>query len=87
MYRREVIERGMPIVAGLIQRGIDKGVFRPVDPELALRSVLGPIVAHLLMAEIFGVVPEGGLNLPKLFKSHMDILFNGLLVAEEKPNG
>jgi AcrR family transcriptional regulator len=87
MYRREVIERALPVVAALIQRGIDKGVFRPVDPELALRSVLGPIVAHVLMAEIFGVVPDGGLSLPKLFQSHMDILFNGLLVAEEKRNG
>lgn len=84
MYRREVIDRAIPIITGLIQRGIDKGVFRPVDPELALRSVLGPVGMHLLMAEIFGIVPEGGLDVPKLLQTHIDILFNGLLAPEAK---
>jgi AcrR family transcriptional regulator len=79
MYRREVIERALPIVSGMIARGIASGVFRPVDPEFAIRSVFGPIGMHLIMSEIFGVVPEGGLNLPKLIETHLDILYNGLV--------
>lgn len=84
MYRREVIERAMPVAAGLIRRGIDKGVFRPVDPELTLRSLIGPIAIHMLMAEAFGIMPEKGLEMPRLIEHHMDILFNGLLSEQER---
>ena len=82
MYRREVIDRALPVAVALIRRGIDKGVFRPVDPELAVRSLIGPIGMHVLMAEAFGIVPEGGLNLPALMETHIAILFNGLLTDE-----
>ena len=37
---------------------------------------------HLMMAEIFGLVPAGGLDLPRLVESHIDILYNGLLTEE-----
>ena len=82
MYRREVIERGMPLMQALIRRGVESGDFRPVDPELALRSIVGPIGMHLLMAEIFGITPARGLELERLLESHIDILFNGLLAEQ-----
>ena len=44
-----------------------------------MRSLLGPIGMHLMLAEIFGVVPQGGLNLPRLIETHVDILYNGLV--------
>src|SRR6185312_6394698 len=83
MYRREVIDRALPILIGVVRRGVESGAFRPVDPELAVRSILGPIGLHLLMAEIFGLVPAGGLNLKGLIESHIDILENGLIQKEE----
>ncbi|MDR3474935.1 MAG: TetR/AcrR family transcriptional regulator [Devosia sp.] len=79
MYRREVIERGLPLVTELVRRGVESGAFRPVDPELAVRSIIGPIGMHLLLAEIFGMTPNGGLNLKGLIESHIDILYNGLV--------
>ena len=83
MYRREVIDRALPILIGVVRRGVESGAFRPVDPELAVRSILGPIGLHLLMAEIFGLVPVGGLNLKGLIESHIDILENGLIQKEQ----
>jgi AcrR family transcriptional regulator len=82
MYRREVIDRGLSILVGIVRRGVESGVFRPVDPELAARSVIGAIGMHLLMAEIFDIVPDGGLNLPKLIETHIDILYYGLVSQE-----
>lgn len=79
MYRREVIGRVIPILIGVVKRGIESGDFRPVDPELAVRSIFGPIGMHLIVAEIFGIVPEGGLNLRGLVESHLDILEHGLM--------
>jgi len=82
MYRREVIERGLPLLEELVRRGIASGDFRSVDPELAVRSVIGPIAIHLLLAEIFSVTPAGGIDVGRLIDSHMDILANGLFTEQ-----
>jgi len=78
MYRREVIDRVIPAVEGLIRRGIDQGYLRQVDPSLTIRSIIGPLLLHVAMAELFGIMPEGGLHLDKLVDNHLSILFDGL---------
>ena len=78
MYRREVLDRVIPVVEQLIQSGIAEGHFRPVDPELTIRSIVGPIVLHMLMAEIFGITPEAGLSVDRLVDNHLTVLFDGL---------
>jgi len=45
-YSDEVISRGHRLVASLIQRGIDAGEFRPVDPSVAARMLMAPLVMH-----------------------------------------
>ncbi len=78
MYRHEVLDRAIPMVAGLIERGIADGYLRPVDPELTVRSVVGPILTHMLLAEVFGIVPPGGIDMKALINNHLSILFDGL---------
>lgn len=78
MYRREVIDRVLPVVEGLLRRGIDQGYLRPVDPSLTVRSIIGPLLMHVAMAEVFGLVPEGGMHFDKLVDNHLLILFDGL---------
>jgi AcrR family transcriptional regulator len=78
MYRREVLDRVIPVVRRLIANGIHEGYLRPVDPDLTVRSIVGPIVLHMLMAEIFGMLPEGGLSINRLIDNHLSILFDGL---------
>lgn len=85
-YRESVLERIMPAVAGLVARGIASGHLRPVDPELAIRSIVGPLVAHLALSEVFGVTPADGLALERLLENHLTILFDGL-AAREANNG
>ena len=78
MYRVEVLDKVLPVVIGLIRKGIEQGYLRQVDPELTVRSIIGPLMLHLLMAEIFGITPEGGLHFDKLVDNHLTILFDGL---------
>ena len=78
MYRREVLDRVIPAIEGVIARGIDQGYLRPVDPHLTIRSIIGPLMLHVAMAEIFGIVPEGGLHFDKMIDNHLTILFDGL---------
>lgn len=78
MYRTEVLDRVLPVVIRLIGNGVEEGHFRPVDPELTVRSLVGPVMLHLLMAELFGLMPAGGLELDRLIDNHLTILFDGL---------
>eukprot|EP01035_Chromulina_nebulosa_P002855 gene2855-3897_t len=78
MYRREVLDRVIPAVTRLIQNGVDEGYLRPVDPELTLRSLIGPIALHMMLAEIFAITPPGGLQIERLIDNHLTILFDGL---------
>jgi AcrR family transcriptional regulator len=78
MYRREVLDRVIPVIETLIKRGIDQGYLRQVDANLTIRSIVGPIALHILMAEIFGIMPRDGLALDRLIENHLTILFDGL---------
>lgn len=81
MYRARVLDRVIPILTGVIAKGIAEGQFRPVDPELAVRSIMGPVIAHILLAEIFGIKPEND-NVEALINTHTTILFDGLFTPE-----
>jgi len=87
MYRRAVLDQALPAVAALIREGVRSGEMRPVDPELTVRSIVGPVIAHILLAEIFGIRPERGLLLRELVENHLGILFDGLDAAKEAENG
>lgn len=78
MYRVEVLDKVLPAVSGLIRRGVEQGYLRQVDPELTLRSIIGPLMLHLLLAEVFRITPEGGLHFDRLVDNHLSILFDGL---------
>jgi AcrR family transcriptional regulator len=82
MYRRAVLDKAVPALTGLIAKGVEGGFIRRVDPELTVRSVVGPILVHLLLDEIFDLRPESGLQLERLIDNHLTILLAGL--APEK---
>lgn len=86
IYRNEVLDRVIPVMIGLFERGIADGFLRPIDPELTVRSIMGPIILHILLAEVFGVVPKGGLALDRLIDNHLIILFDGLAVPKGAQN-
>ena len=78
VYRAEVLDRVLPAVRGLIAQGVMGGHIRAVDPDLTIRSLIGPVLAHMLLAQVFGIQPEGGLRLDLLIDNHIKILFAGL---------
>ena len=82
MYRRAVLDKAVPALTALIARGVKDGHLRKVDPEMTVRSVVGPILVHVLLDEIFDLRPEGGLQLERLIDNHLTILLAGL--APEK---
>lgn len=83
-YRAEVLDKVMPALIGLIRRGVENGTLRQIDPEMTVRSIIGPLLAHVALAEIFEIKPEGeGLGLDRLVANHLDILFHGISARPE----
>lgn len=77
-YRRQVIDKALEALEIILRRGIDEGVFRPVDPHFAVRNIIGPVLAQVLLAEIFGIDKEAEPIPAAFIDSHFDILINGL---------
>ncbi|ODT73295.1 MAG: TetR family transcriptional regulator [Pelagibacterium sp. SCN 63-23] len=85
IYRRNVLDRAMPVLTDLVARGVASGHFRPVDPALTVRSIIGPVLAHVALSEVFGIRPEDGLALDRLIDNHLSILFGGLAAHRAEP--
>jgi AcrR family transcriptional regulator len=78
LFRTAVLDRSIPAISALLAQGVDGGYIRPIDPELTARTVIGPVLAHIVLFEIFGIAPEGGFQLDRLIENHLSILMAGL---------
>jgi AcrR family transcriptional regulator len=80
-YRDEIAFRGLRNVARIIQRGIDRGEFRPCDPLTTAQSVIFPIIMNRLIQEVFGPMPET--DPQKFLPTHFEFILRGLAVDKE----
>jgi AcrR family transcriptional regulator len=78
VYREAILQRVLPPLSALLSDGMDRGLLRRVDPDLAVRTLVGPLIAHMLLARVFGIVPADGLALDRLIETHFSIVFDGL---------
>jgi AcrR family transcriptional regulator len=78
MYRAEVLDRFMPVLTHLIAQGVQGGHIRAVDPDLTLRSIVGPVMAHVLLGRVFGLGPDDPGAMGRLIDNHLMILNAGL---------
>ena len=79
-YRQEVIEPGQALVRFALQRGLDRGELRPMNIELALHSVMAPLLFLVMWKHSMGpCCPESEHIDPEQFISqHARLLVRGL---------
>ena len=77
-YLKEVIGRGIPLFEGLIKRGIAQGDFRPVDPVLTVRSIVGPMLLAVLWKTVFEPIGADKLDVKALAHHHADLMLHAL---------
>ncbi len=77
-YLDEVIGRGMPVMETLIRRGIAQGEFRPVDPYLTVRSLVGPMVLTIIWRTVFEPIGAEKLDARALARHHADLMLHAL---------
>ncbi|HEX4302568.1 MAG TPA: TetR family transcriptional regulator [Rhizomicrobium sp.] len=78
-YRFEVIERGLGLLTGLIQRGIDTGEFRSdLPPQHIARLVIAPALLSAIWRVTFSHLDPEPYDFVGLIGIHLDVLFRGL---------
>jgi AcrR family transcriptional regulator len=83
-YIREVAEPARQLIGGIVQRGIDAGEFRPVDPSVAVHSLVLPLIMICVHKHSIGAC-MGADQLPMdgfaFIRQHVDLVLDGLRPA------
>ena len=79
-YQQEVMEPGRDILRRLLQRGIDRGEFRPINIEYAIHSLIAPLIFLTMWQHALGpCCPSTQQIEPMAFiEAELDLLLNGL---------
>jgi AcrR family transcriptional regulator len=80
-WRREIIERGIALMSGIIQRGIERGEFRKIEPAHAARLCVAPILIIVLWRTTFAQFDAQPYDYQGLIDAHLQTLLKGLEVS------
>jgi len=77
-WRREVVERGIALMSGIIQRGIARGEFRKIDLQHAARLCVAPLLVIVLWRTTFARFDAEPYDYQGLTDAHLATLLKGL---------
>ena len=77
-YRFEVIEPGMRLLTGLIERGITQGEFRTLPAAHVARMCVAPVLLSAIWRVTFAHLDPEPYDYKALIDTHLDVLFRGL---------
>jgi AcrR family transcriptional regulator len=85
-HRRAVVEPGQQLIGGLLQRGIERGEFRPVDVGCAVQSLVLPMVMLCIHKHSIGAcIPQHPLDGATFIRQHIELVLAGLRPAGGRP--
>jgi len=82
-YTDEVIVPADRLFSGAVQRGIDRGEFRPMPPHQVAQALMAPLIFMALHRHSFGACPvHGGVDVEPtlMLQTHLDLVLHGLEV-------
>ncbi len=77
-YYREVILRGLAVMAGILRRGIQQGEFRQLDVEPTARAMMGPLLLMMLWRHSFQGFESEPLSAERYLESYVAVVLEGL---------
>ena len=82
-YQSEVIEPGNALIRRILQRGVERGEFRPLDLQYGVHTVLAPMLYLVVWKHSFGAcIAQGSPLVPDAYlNAQIDILLHGLSVS------
>ena len=77
-YLEEVIQRGLGLLAGVVERGIASGELRAVDVGHAVRTLIAPVLLAAIWKSTFEAHAGARLDADAFLRAALDLLLNGL---------
>jgi AcrR family transcriptional regulator len=77
-WRREIIERGIALLSGIIRRGIERGEFRQVEPHHVVRLCVAPLLMIMLWRTTFAQFDDEPYDYQGLIETHLQTLLEGI---------
>lgn len=85
-FHAEVVKRGRTLLRRVLELGIARGLFRPVDVEMQVRVLWAPVLLASIWRFSFGVCESEELPAENYFDAYFDVMLNGLrVVPGEQP--
>ena len=81
-YKREVISRGAAILTRIIERGIEEGRLRKVDPQHAAYAAIAPLLFTAIWRTTFEQFDVTPLDADAFIEQHIETFLRGI-----KPEG
>lgn len=77
-YREEIIDKGLGAMSAAIARGIERGEFRKVDPQHAVRLCVAPLLLAAVWRTTFAQFDATPYDYAGFLQTHLDVLLRGL---------
>ena len=86
-YQKEVLEPGRELIGKILQRGVSRGEFRPVDVKYGVLTVLAPMLFLVMWKHSLGsCMPANARIVPQDYiKAQIDTLLSGLCLPAATP--
>src|SRR3989441_12879496 len=77
-YYEEVVTRGHRLMAGVIERGIKAGEFRPVNVMVAAKLAMSPLIHATVARRAFASCMPETFNVQQYLDTHIDLYLHGI---------
>jgi hypothetical protein len=81
-YQEEVINRGTKAMAAMLERGIARGEFRPIDVTQMTQVLMAPVLMLITWKHSVGPCPKAELEPLAFLDAFLDMALHGLLPAK-----
>ena len=83
-YQDEVIERAVRAVRRLLERGIERGEFRPIDVDAAAFLLRAPFILAAIWKHSMNRLESNRLDERRFVETYLEMMLRGLLAAPAK---
>jgi AcrR family transcriptional regulator len=83
-WRKEVIDKAMGMLAGVIAKGIARGEIRDVPPEHIAKLCMAPMLMSMIWQTTFAHTDDVPFDYEAFMALHRDVLYRGLKPLEGK---
>ena len=78
IWHETVVEPGVQLMSGLIEKGQARGEIRPGDPRNYAFGLMGPMILTMVWRETFEPIGARPIDVARLVEQHLDTVLRGM---------